>query len=173
MHVVIPSKEKRRLLRLQRRALVLEPGCSSDSEEDDFFRYRSFFKQLQNRYKYFDEDRYGDETQKKLLDGVLDRHALVPKKAKKNKSMPHSDSEVVSSWKDSARESSVVEVKMGGPVNNKKKQKRIPINPVDQSKTVIEMSNIHDNSDAQLNLTPAVLESGREKSKQNENVFAD
>ena len=46
MHIVVPSKEKRKLLRLQRRALVLEQDCSTDSSEDDFFRHRSFFRQL-------------------------------------------------------------------------------------------------------------------------------
>ena len=62
MHLVVPQKEKRKLLRLQRRALVLEPDCSTDSSEDDFFRHRSYFRALQSRYKFYDEDKNGDES---------------------------------------------------------------------------------------------------------------
>ena len=39
-----------------------------------------------------EEDRYGDATQKKLLNGVLDRYALVPKRKKKKKSVPSKSS---------------------------------------------------------------------------------
>ena len=46
MHVLVPSKEKRKLMRLQRRSLVLEPVSSSSDSEDDFTAYKSFYKQF-------------------------------------------------------------------------------------------------------------------------------
>ena len=44
LHTMVPSKEKRKLMRLQRRALVLEPVSSSSDSEDDFSKYKSFYK---------------------------------------------------------------------------------------------------------------------------------
>jgi len=44
LHTSVPSKEKRKLMRLQRRSLVLEPVSSSSDSEDDFTNYKSFYK---------------------------------------------------------------------------------------------------------------------------------
>ena len=44
MHLTVPSKEQRKLLRLQRRALVLEPGEDSEDSEDNFYKYRPFVR---------------------------------------------------------------------------------------------------------------------------------
>ena len=85
LHTMVPSKEKRKLMRLQRRAVVLEPVSSSSDSEDDFSKYKSFYKQFQKRFKFYDDDAYGqgDSVQKKLLNGVLDRNALIGRKSKK------------------------------------------------------------------------------------------
>jgi len=85
MHVLVPSKEKRKLLRLQRRDLVLEPNSNSSDSEDDFTNFKSFYKQFQKRFQHFDEESYvaGDSQQLKLLRGVLDRSALIGKKNRK------------------------------------------------------------------------------------------
>ena len=62
---------------------MLEPGEDSEDSEDNFYKYRPFFRQLQNRYKKFDENNYGSAEQVKLLKGVLDRNAIIPKQPKK------------------------------------------------------------------------------------------
>lgn len=48
---MISSKERRKLLRLQRRALVLEinEDNSSDSE-DDFVKYKKYYRQLKKSF---------------------------------------------------------------------------------------------------------------------------
>jgi hypothetical protein len=47
INVLIPSKEKRKLLRLQRRTLVLEVDSVSSDSEDDFTDYKGFYKKFQ------------------------------------------------------------------------------------------------------------------------------
>ena len=40
---MVPSKEKRKLMRLQRRSLVIEPVSSSSDSEDDFKEFKKFY----------------------------------------------------------------------------------------------------------------------------------
>ena len=43
MITLVPSKEQRKLMRLQRRSLVIEPVSSSSDSEDDFKEYKKFY----------------------------------------------------------------------------------------------------------------------------------
>ena len=65
LHTLVPSREKRKLMRLQRRALVLEPVSSSSDSEDDFTNFKSFYRQFYKRFKtseneYLDGDEYDE-----------------------------------------------------------------------------------------------------------------
>ena len=68
LHTQVPSKENRKLMRLQRRALVIEAINSSSDSEDDFTSYKSFYKVLQTNYSSLELSDYGrDGTEKKSL----------------------------------------------------------------------------------------------------------
>ena len=60
IHSLVESKEKKKLIRLQRRSLVLEPESFSSESEDDFTAYKSLYKQFKKRYAFFDDNHYGD-----------------------------------------------------------------------------------------------------------------
>lgn len=137
LHTVVPSKEKRKLLRLQRRSLVLEPLGSSSDSEDDFTAFKGFYKQFQKKFRFFDDENYGDQQQLKLLKGVLDRDAMIESKKRKKIKRSRSIDTAKDSYKTldddnlSRADSSARQFNIQRGISNPIKAQAINVEPLD------------------------------------------
>ena len=84
LKVKIDKKEKRKLMRLQRRNVVLEPDSDpSQDSEDDFKGYLEAYKHFKEDFEdLVDSEGHdpSDVQHMKLFRGVLERGALNPQK---------------------------------------------------------------------------------------------
>ena len=79
IYLLVPDKKKRQLLRLQRRAIVLEPGDSSEDSEEDFKQYRKWYQEWKDELEGGNDDEKAawDSEMKRLVAGLLDRNGLM------------------------------------------------------------------------------------------------